>query len=113
MPRPRAEDWWQQRFEQLNEQRANQEIDLVFIGDSITHGWDGASDIWRNYYARRNALNLGIAGDETSYILWRLNHGNVDGISPKVAVLMIGTNNAGNSHQSADETTIGRRLVDC
>lgn len=69
-------------------------VELLFIGDSITHGWEGAGkEVWQKYYGHRNAVNLGIGGDRTQHVLWRLDNGNVDGISPKVAVVMIGTNN--------------------
>ena len=51
--------------------------------------------MWKKYYGKRNAVNLGIGGDQTQHVLWRLENGNIDGISPKLAVLMIGTNNAG------------------
>jgi beta-glucosidase len=72
--------------------------DLIFIGDSITQGWEGAGkNIWAEYYAKRNAVNLGIGGDRTQHVLWRLDHGNIDGINPKLAVLMIGTNNSGSN----------------
>ena len=73
-------------------------VNLIFIGDSITHGWEGGGkEVWQKYYAKRNAVNLGIGGDQTQHVLWRLDHGNIDGISPKLAVLMIGTNNAGSN----------------
>ena len=69
-------------------------MDLLFIGDSITHWWDRAGkEVWDQYYAPRNAVNLAISGDRTEHVLWRLENGNIDGISPKLAVLMIGTNN--------------------
>jgi beta-glucosidase len=64
------------------------------IGDSITHWWDKAGKkVWGQYYANRDAVNLAISGDRTEHVLWRLENGNIDGISPKLAVLMIGTNN--------------------
>jgi len=67
-------------------------IDLLFLGDSITQGWD-ENDVWKRYYAPRNAANFGIGGDRTQHLLWRLDHGELEGIAPKVVVLMIGTNN--------------------
>ena len=69
---------------------------LLFIGDSITHGWEGGGkEVWQKYYEKRHALNLGIGGDQTQHVLWRLDHGNLEGLHPKLAVVMIGTNNAG------------------
>ncbi len=92
-PVPRNDEWWQKRHESFNKR-----VNLIFIGDSITHGWEGGGkEVWQKYYAMRNAVNLGIGGDQTQHVLWRLDHGNIDGISPKLAVLMIGTNNAGSN----------------
>lgn len=96
---------WERRHEQLNDRTAKGGYDLMFIGDSITHFWETfGKDVWVEYYGSRNALNLGISGDRTQHVLWRLENGNVDGIAPKVAVLMIGTNNVGanSSREIAD-----------
>jgi beta-glucosidase len=73
-------------------------IQLVFIGDSITDGWRGhGKGVWEKNYAQYNTLNLGIGGDRTEHILWRVEHGELDGLSPKAVVMMIGTNNSGSS----------------
>lgn len=94
-PAPRA-GGWMDRHNKMNERVKQGNVDLIFIGDSITHGWEGGGkEVWAKYYAKRNAVNLGIGGDQTQHVLWRLEHGNIDGISPKLAVIMIGTNNAG------------------
>ncbi len=102
-PAPR-EGWWMKMHEQFLEQAKKGNIDLLFLGDSITQGWNN-NDVWRRYYGPRHAANFGIGGDQTQHVLWRLEHGEVDGIHPKVAVLMIGTNNSG--HNSADEIAAG------
>lgn len=99
VPAPRPAEWWQARHALMNQrgqEAANGEgIDLIFIGDSITHGWEGhGSALWQQNYAPRRALNLGISGDRTQHVLWRLENGNLDGLSPKLAVIMIGTNNS-------------------
>jgi beta-glucosidase len=85
----------------MNERVKQGHADLIFIGDSITQGWEAAGkDVWAKYYEKRNAVNLGISGDRTQHVLWRLEHGNIEGIHPKLAVIMIGTNNLTlNSHQ--------------
>src|SRR5206468_144505 len=108
VPAPR-EGNWMARHEKFNERVKQGNVDLVFIGDSITQGWEGPSprggqNIWEEFYGKRNAVNLGIGGDRTQHVLWRLDHGNIDGINPKLAVLMIGTNNSGTntSEQIAD-----------
>jgi len=94
VPAPR-EGGWTKRHESFNERVKQGNADLIFIGDSITQGWENAGkNVWAEYYAKRNAVNLGIGGDRTQHVLWRLDHGNIDGISPKLAVLMIGTNNS-------------------
>lgn len=94
-PVPREEDSWVQRHESMNARVKQGNVDLLLIGDSITHGWEGGGKAtWDKYYAGRNAVNLGIGGDKTEHVLWRLDNGNINGISPKLAVLMIGTNNS-------------------
>jgi lysophospholipase L1-like esterase len=68
----------------------------LFLGDSITDGWrGGGKTVWEKNFAPLKAANFGIGGDRTEHVLWRLQHGELDGIKPKLAVLMIGTNNLG------------------
>ena len=69
------------------------EFDLVMIGDSITHNWEGQKD-YAATFAGIRMLNLGFAGDRTQNVLWRIENGALDGISPKLVTLMIGTNHA-------------------
>ena len=64
-------------------------IDFVMIGDSITHSWSKYPDVFKGV----NLLNLGFPGDRTQNVLWRIENGALDGISPKLVTLMIGTNN--------------------
>ncbi len=95
VPVPRDGNWMK-RHESFNERVKKGNVDLLLIGDSITHGWESSGKpVWEKYYTPRNAVNLGIGGDRTQHVLWRLDNGNVEGISPKAAVLMIGTNNSG------------------
>jgi beta-glucosidase len=94
-PVDRKMDWWMKRQTRINENVKQGDAQLLFIGDSITQGWEGAGkDVWQKHYGKRHAVNLGIGGDQTQHVLWRLEHGNLEGIKPKLAVLMIGTNNA-------------------
>jgi beta-glucosidase len=100
------------RHERFNERIKQGNVDLILIGDSITQGWEGAGkEAWEKHYGKRNAVNLGIGGDRTQHVLWRLDHGNIDGISPKLAVLMIGTNNANNQDNTAQEIGAGIEAI--
>jgi lysophospholipase L1-like esterase len=96
-------DWWMPRHEKKLQDIKARLIDLVFIGDSITEGWEKAgAPVWEKFYAKRNAIALGFGGDRTENVLWRLQHGEVDGINPKVVVMMLGTNNTGLRHETPD-----------
>jgi lysophospholipase L1-like esterase len=100
---PRPDEWWQKRHEAIVNRAKQGDVDLVFIGDSITHsfggfpnvpeGWNGGKNVWNKFYADRKPLNLGFSGDRTQHVLWRLYNGEMEGIKPKVIVMMIGTNN--------------------
>lgn len=110
-PMPRQDAWWMERHNSFNERVRQGNVDIVFIGDSITHGWeDEGREIWDAVYAPRNAVNLGIGGDQTCHVLWRLQNGNLEGIHPKVAVIMIGTNN-GPTDQTAEEIADGVKAI--
>ena len=100
--------WWTLRNDAVNERVKQGNVDLLFIGDSITHGWEGGGkEYWDKYYAPRNAVNMGFSGDRTQHVLWRLDHGHLEGISPKIAVLMIGTNNSNGNDNTAEEIADG------
>jgi lysophospholipase L1-like esterase len=89
---------WMKRHESFNQRVARGNVDLLLIGDSITHGWEGrGKKVWAKFYGKRNAVNLGVGGDRTQHVIWRLDNGNVKNISPKAAVIMIGTNNSGSN----------------
>jgi lysophospholipase L1-like esterase len=77
-------------------------IGVLFMGDSITEGWrnTGAADIFTAHYGKYDPANFGIGGDKTQHVLWRIDNGELDGIHPKVVVLMIGTNNIGDSQEA-------------
>ncbi|MFO0908691.1 MAG: platelet-activating factor acetylhydrolase IB subunit [Isosphaeraceae bacterium] len=96
-PEPR-EGGWMELHKSFLERTKQGDVGVLFLGDSITHGWANRSDggpgpIWDRYYAPRKAANFGIGGDRTQHVLWRLDHGEIDGIEPRAVVLMIGTNN--------------------
>lgn len=111
MPTPRAEvDWWMGRYYANVRQAESGGVDLLFIGDSITHAWErGGLETWNKYYAHRKPANFGFSGDRTQHVLWRLINGHIDRMSPKVAVIMIGTNNA--SSDTPNEIALGIRAI--
>ena len=111
VPRGDSRDgWWMKRHEGMNERVAKGNVDLIFIGDSITQAWEGAGkEVWAKHYAPRNAVNLGISGDRTQHVLWRLENGNIKDISPQLAVIMIGTNNSG--RDKPEQTAEGVSLI--
>jgi lysophospholipase L1-like esterase len=81
-------------------------IDLLFMGDSITAGWASkGKDVWQERYGNRNAANFGIGGDRTQHVLWRAMDGELENVHPKVVVLMIGTNNS--NSDPADQIAAG------
>jgi beta-glucosidase len=103
-----AVKWWGPRHDAVNERLKKGNVDLLFIGDSITHGWENTGkEIWDAYYAKRNAVNTGFSGDRTQHVLWRLDHSNFENISPKLAVVMIGTNNSNGNDNTAEEIADG------
>ena len=100
--------WWTLRNDDVNERVKQGNVDLLMIGDSITHGWESkGKKYWDKYYESRNAVNMGFSGDRTQHVLWRLDHGHLEGISPKLAVLMIGTNNSNDDDNTAEEIAEG------
>ncbi len=108
-PRSKEYNWmsvkaWNERHAKHLELIKSGGGDLLFVGDSITEGWGGAGkEVWAKEYAPGKSLNIGIGGDTTQNVLWRLANGEVEGLKPKVVVLMIGTNNFGlNGDQPAD-----------
>ena len=94
----------EKRHESFNEISKKGEAQLVFLGDSITHGWESKGKaVWAKHWAPLKAANFGIGGDRTEHVLWRLEHGNFDGLKPKSIVLMIGTNNTGHQGRPMKE----------
>ncbi|MFH2008247.1 MAG: GDSL-type esterase/lipase family protein [bacterium] len=109
---PESVSWWKQRHAQKVRRVRQGEVDLLWIGDSIIHFWENdGKKVWDRYYARRRAVNLGFAGDRVQNVLWRMRHGELTGISPKVAVVMIGTNDAGDGARPARTAAHIRALV--
>lgn len=109
---------WLARHKSVVDRVKQGKVDLLMIGDSITHMWGGVpkqpwrdrgDDLWDKYLAPRNAVNLGFGWDRTQHVLWRLQNGEIDGIKPKVAVVMIGTNNLGSN--SNEDIALGIKTI--
>lgn len=110
----RTEDWWQLRHQQkLAEcQSLKGKLDILFMGDSITHAWEvEGAPAWQQYYAQQKTFNLGYAGDCTEHLLWRIQQGEINQLCPKWVVLLIGTNNAGHRHDSPQEIAAGVKAI--
>ena len=109
-PVSRGDQGWKDRQDLLNKRaaEAGEKAQVVFIGDSITQGWEGeGKEVWAKYYAHRNAVNLGIGGDRTQHVLWRFDNGNLNGLKPKAAVVMIGTNNSNGEDNTVEQIADG------
>lgn len=112
-PAPRTKEYpwmsvkvWNGMHESFLKRAKEGKIDLLFLGDSITQGW-GNNSVWQKNYVPQNAANFGIGGDMTQNVLWRINNGEIEGLSPKAIVLMIGTNNFGLSSATEDAVAKG------
>ncbi len=111
--------WWRARHEAKLQEVRTRRIDLVWLGDSITQDWelDGPepfrtfAPIWQHYYGARNALNLGFKGDTTSHLIWRMQNGELEGLRPRAAVILIGANNMGRVRWTAPQSIAGITAV--
>ena len=107
--------WWRARHVEKLAELKRGPVDLIWLGDSITQDWelDGPQDwrnfapVWQRFYGDRHAVNLGFKGDNTSHLLWRMQNGEIDGIRPKLAIVLIGANNLGRVHYNAEQTVAG------
>jgi lysophospholipase L1-like esterase len=84
-------------------------VDLLFVGDSITDGWRGGGKaIWDKNFGPFKPANFGISGDRTEHVIWRMRNGELEGLQPKLVVIMIGTNNGGDS---APDVALGIKTI--
>src|SRR5262249_7929435 len=105
-PVDRKDKWWVNLHEKFVETAKKSDVDVLFLGDSITQGWGGAKDVWDKAFGAHKPTKFGIGGDQTGHVLWRITAGKeLEGIHRKVVVLMIGTNNMGGN--SAEEIADG------
>jgi lysophospholipase L1-like esterase len=122
-PLPQSSMVWIRRHEEKRDEarrRAGQ-VDLLFVGDSITQNYERTDSkpflnihpVWDQLFAPHRAMNLGCDADRTGHVLWRLRHGEVDGLQPKDIVLLIGANNLNPSsiHPSAEQIAAGTAAV--
>lgn len=105
---------WLAHHERLVQEAKHDRIDLLFLGDSITDFWVRSAprygtNVWAKYYAPLYAADFGISGDQTQHVIWRINNGELDGLHPKVTVLMIGTNNSRDN--SPEQIAGGIRVI--
>lgn len=107
----KADAGWMKRHDGFVDIAKKGNVDVLFLGDSITDGWRGKGGmaVWDKAYGSMKPANFGIGGDRTEHVLWRIQNGELDGIKPKVAVLMIGTNNSGAN--SAEQISEGITLI--
>ncbi len=113
-PEPRKDQWWQNRHKQKLAalEKVKGSVDLLWIGDSITHSWEGrGKKVFQEFYGKRKAFNIGYSGDRTEHVIWRLQNGEVEGISPKLVVMMIGTNNTGHRQDKPENTAAGIKSI--
>jgi len=105
---PRKDEWWTNLHKSFLDRAKKGDVDLLFLGDSITQGW-GDNATWKKHYTPLHAANFGIGGDGTQHVLWRVENGELEGIKPRAIVLMIGTNNVGSS--KPDEIAEGIKAI--
>jgi lysophospholipase L1-like esterase len=109
-PLPRLD--WLGHFLKNIDMSKGKTVDLIFDGDSITDFWMGrGAATWAERYAPLNAFDFGISGDQTQHLLWRLQNGQVDGLNPKLIVLMIGTNNMPGNSCTSDQIVEGDKAI--
>jgi lysophospholipase L1-like esterase len=101
-------EWRSRHARQLNAPERD-DAQVIFLGDSITEGWSNARS-FRKQFRPYRPLNLGIGGDQTQHLLWRIHDGALDGLRPKAVVVMIGVNNLGDGF-SPDETVAGIKAI--
>ena len=101
---------WLERHEKFVARAKQGDVDLLWLGDSITDNWNNAKGTYRKLFPNVKSANFGIGGDGTQNLLWRLENGELDGLQPKVAIVLIGTNNV-QWHQSAQIAAAIEKIV--
>ncbi len=115
VPAPRESDAWQKRAADDLAKAKVGGHQIAFVGDSITQGWNAVGKkVWDEFWAPRQVTNIGVSGDRTQHVLWRLDHGLLEALAApnndiKLSVVMIGTNNSNGDDNTAEE--IGKGIV--
>lgn len=117
-PAPRDKNW-EKRHDAFVSIAKRGNVDILFVGDSITDAWggEGHSDkasgnkVFASKFVPLKAANFGIGGDRTQHVLWRLQNGEMEGIQPKVLQLMIGTNNSNGADNTSEEIAEGIKAI--
>src|ERR1700741_543531 len=105
-------DMHERNLELAQRARARTSAKLLWIGDSIPQGWETeAADVFDREFGMLAPLNLGVSGDRTEHVLWRLATGDYDGLRPKLVVVMIGTNNTGHRMDPPADIAAGIREI--
>jgi lysophospholipase L1-like esterase len=99
---------WANTVKQQAEAMKHSQAKIIFIGDSLTENWD--EEIWQKHIAPARALNFGVGGEGPQHVLWRIDHGLLDGPSPETIILMIGINNFWR-HFTAGDTSRGIETI--
>jgi len=114
-PAPRTEPEAVATFHRINAKVKTEPYRILFFGDSITERWDeprwNAKSVWDANLATRGLLDAGVSGDRTEHLRWRLDHGNLDGPTPKGVIVMIGTNDLGVGRSPAEAVEGVRRVL--
>ncbi len=111
--------WWRARHQAMQERLRQGPADMLLIGDSITQDLERRgplpqqdfSAVWNRFYAPRHAVNLGFKGDTTASVIWRLRNGELAGVAPKLAQILIGANNFGRVRWNAADTLAGIEAI--
>lgn len=104
---PKFPQAWQKLHQKHLQQTQKRQINIVFLGDSITRGWRNHKKLWQKHYGKLNAVNFGIGGDRTQQVLWRIDHGLFDQIRPQLVVLNIGVNNLWQDAYGSEQIAAG------
>ncbi|ELU09241.1 hypothetical protein CAPTEDRAFT_156453 [Capitella teleta] len=93
---------WMSLHQRFIAEAKEREPEVLFIGDSLMQNL-ALTELWEKLFVPMHCLNFGVGGDQTQHVLWRIQNGELENISPKVIVLLVGTNNHGHTAQQTAE----------